>query len=238
MRRPWGPWLTDLLFPRTCAGCESALPLGTLSELCAACWRSIREPASARCDRCSLSLPFASAPCRDCLAHSPGFDRAFALGVYLATGTYLNPLARALRALKYQGRRGVAGSFAAAMAERFELPDGAPLVPVPLHPRRLRERGFNQAALLARALADASGHPADLRALARHRDTPSQTRLDATSRARNLDGAFMAHRRLDGRPVVLVDDVVTTGATASACAAALRAAGASLVVVAAVGRAP
>jgi ComF family protein len=191
-----------------------------------------------RCERCSLSLPFASAPCRDCLAHPPAFDRALALGVYLATATHLNPLARALRALKYQGRRLVARSLGTAMAERFVLPDGALLVPVPLHPRRLRERGFNQAALLASVLAHASGRPADLRALARRRDTPSQTRLDASSRTRNLQGAFVARTRLDGRPVVLVDDIVTTGATASACAAALRAAGAGLVVVAAVGRAP
>jgi ComF family protein len=158
--------------------------------------------------------------------------------VYLATPTHLNPLARALRALKYQGRRAVAHGFGRTMAERFTLPTTGLLVPVPLHRRRLRTRGYNQAALLAGALARTAGLPVDLGALVRRRDTPSQTHLDAGARARVLDGAFAVRRRLDDCCVLLVDDVITTGATASACAAALRAAGASTVVVLAVGRTP
>jgi ComF family protein len=106
---------------------------------------------------------------------------------------------------------------------------GAPavLVPVPLHPRRLRERGFNQSELLAHALGRRSGLVVAPDALVRRKETPPQTGLTASARRSNVSGAFAVRRRsqVAGRVVVLVDDVVTTGATARACAAALRAAG-------------
>jgi ComF family protein len=103
----------------------------------------------------------------------------------------------------------------------------AVLVPVPLHPRRLRERGFNQSELLAQALGRRSGLVVAPEALVRRKETPPQTGLTAAARRSNVSGAFTVRRRsrVAGRVVVLVDDVVTTGATARACAAALRAAG-------------
>jgi ComF family protein len=153
------------------------------------------------------------------------------------TGFSLGPYEGALRAviheLKFHGRRRVA----ARLAERIAASPGsaavltaeAVLVPVPLHPRRRRERGFNQSELLARALArrcPVVTVAAD--ALVRRKETPPQTGLTAAARRSNVAGAFAVRRRsrVDGRVVVVVDDVVTTGATARACARALREAGA------------
>jgi ComF family protein len=158
--------------------------------------------------------------------------------LYLAEGTQLNPLARAVRALKFRGHRAVAATLGEAMAR--VLPSGPHdlVVPVPLHVARLRERGYNQAVLLARALARTAGLHVMPSGLVRRRPTPAQADLDAVARRANVRGAFVAPARLAGAAVVLVDDVLTTGATADACARALRAAGARRVSVLTVGRTP
>jgi ComF family protein len=182
----------------------------------------------------------APAPCDRCRRHPPAFRSARAVALYLPAATGLNPLARAVQHLKYGGRRGVAETLGALLAERYPFADDALLVPVPLHHRRLRTRGFNQAVLLARALARRRHLALAPRALVRTRVTRAQPGLAATARRANLAGAF-AVRRADlvaGRHVVLVDDVLTSGATADACARALRAAGATAVDVYTVGRAP
>lgn len=126
------------------------------------------------------------------------------------------------------------------LAARYPFAPGALLVPVPLHPVRLRSRGFNQALLLARPLGRALGLPVAPRALRRIRRTQAQPGLGAAERRVNLAGAFVVCHpaTVSGRHVVLVDDVLTTGATANACAGALRAAGASRVDVYTAGRAP
>jgi ComF family protein len=118
-----------------------------------------------------------------------------------------------------------------APAVRVVLAEGCVLVPVPLHPRRLRARGFNQSELLARELARRAGRPLVCGALVRRADTPPQTGLPAARRRANLRDAFAVRRRgaVAGRTVVLVDDVLTTGSTARACARALRQAGVSEV---------
>lgn len=174
--------------------------------------------------------------CRWCRwrALQPGGD-----GAHVWLGSYAGPLGRAVRALKYRGAtrvsRWLGRSLARQVAEsgwRPELVCG-----VPLHPVRTRQRGYNQAALLACHLAAVLAVPcAD--ALARTRATPPQARLRRSQRAANVAGAFRAHPALvAGRRVLLVDDVLTTGATVRACRSALLAAGAREVRVAVVARA-
>ena len=137
--------------------------------------------------------------------------------------------------LKYRGRRRIAGRLAAELlaAPRIhELLEGdVVLVPVPLHPRKRRERGFNQSELVAAEIASRTGRPLAPRALVRRKDTAPQSDLSAAERRRNVAGAFAVRERarVVGRVVVLVDDVWTTGATARACARILREAGAAQV---------
>lgn len=195
-------------------------------------------PAGPLCDRCGVPVSPPLLTCPACAANPPAYDLARSIGLYLAERGELNPLARAVRALKFHGHRAVARSLGRTLAGLVRAPADAVVAPVPLHVGRLRERGYNQAALLARATAGVAGLALDLGALHRTRATPAQTALDAAARRSNLRGAFTAAPHVAGRTVVLVDDVLTTGATADACARALRAAGAARVFVVTVGRTP
>jgi ComF family protein len=153
-----------------------------------------------------------------------------------ATGAMAGPARLAIHQLKYRGRRRVAPALASLLAPL--VPDGPwTVVPVPLHRRRLRARGFNQAGLLARALARQRGWPY-LDALERTRETAPSPGLGRAERERNLSLVFRARRPLAGRRVLLVDDVLTSGATAAAARLALLAAGAAEVHVAVVARKP
>jgi ComF family protein len=156
----------------------------------------------------------------------------------IAAGAYRAPLDAAIHRFKYGARPDLSGPLARLML-RPELVAACadPLtlfVPVPLHRARLAERGYDQSALLARVLAAGTARRTRVRALRRVRWTEQQARLDGRARASNVANAFFVPPDLDlsGRPVVLVDDVVTTGATASACLTALSAAGARTVAVA------
>jgi len=234
----WAAFAVDLLLPRRCAACETPLAPGHPHALCTACWRSLPMPATALCARCGIPRPPSFTTCAACVARPPAFDVARAVGLYLAEGPQLNPLARAVRALKFRGHRAVADTLGQAMAR--VLPGGPHdlVVPVPLHVSRLRERGYNQAVLLARALARSTRIQLVPDGLVRRRSTPSQADLDAAARRTNVRAAFVASRRVAGAAVVLVDDVLTTGATADACARALRDGGAEHVSVLTVGRTP
>ena len=176
--------------------------------------------------------------CGGCRKRRPGFDYARAAARYEGTAR------EALHAFKFGGRRALAAPLAELMAgvARGGLPAGPPdlLVPVPLHPRRERERGFNQAALLARQIGRAWARPVREDVLVRAVATPSQTTLPAGARRANVRGAFRArrHEAIAGLHVVVVDDILTTGATASECARVLRRAGAATVGVLTVARVP
>ncbi len=146
-----------------------------------------------------------------------------------------DPLGTALRALKYARRRALATTLGEILADAlpFAADEHDRIAPVPLHRERLRERGFNQAALLARPLARRTGALLDLGLLLRTRPTPPQVGLGELERRRNLRGAFALRpgRDVRGLRVLLVDDVCTSGATADACARVLVEAGASAVDV-------
>jgi len=147
------------------------------------------------------------------------------------------PIADAVHALKYGGRAEAAGPLGRWLAGRTRVPEGAAVVWVPLGRRRRIERTYDQAMLLAVAFARATGRPLLRGVLHRSRETQPQTCLDRASRAGNVAGAFRAAPVLAGRTLVLVDDVVTTGATVEAASLALRSAGARQVVVVALARA-
>ena len=144
---------------------------------------------------------------------------------------YGGPAGGLVRNLKYRGVYRLAESMGRSMVSALETiqPTGADcVVPVPMHPKRLKERGFNHAEALAREVAGRAGLPLE-NALVRVRDTRQQARLSENERLKNMDGAFAVSRPVEGRRVLLLDDVCTTGATANACAGALRAGGVEAV---------
>lgn len=219
--------LLELVYPPRCAACGEPARREPFCELCAGAVDAV-PPGCARC-----GLPGPEALCGACRAAPPAFDAV------RAGGLFGGPLADAVHALKYGGRPALARPLGAWLAARAPVPEGALVVSVPLARGRRVERGYDQASLLADALARASGRRAARarRALRRVRETPPQVGRSREERARNVAGAFEATAAVAGRDVILVDDVVTTGATADAAAAALRRAGARSVVVVALARA-
>jgi predicted amidophosphoribosyltransferase len=199
--------------------------------VCAGCLVSLREPPWPRCPRCHFPRGTGRAPgtaCLECASWPAAVTQAIASAV-------LEPPADALvHALKYGGWPGLAGPLGARMARLCPVPVGTPVVPVPTTAARARQRGYNQAELLARAYAGALRAPV-VAALERGRGGPSQVSLAPDQRRRNVEGAFTvpadAARDLRGRDVALIDDVLTTGATAGAAAQALERAGAVGVTV-------
>ena len=157
----------------------------------------------------------------------------------IGASLYSGPVVEAVRRLKYRGRPDLARQLAAFAKERVsaELPSEAVLVPVPIHPRRLAERGYNQSALLTSCLAQELDAIAQPRALRRVRETEAQAGLGRSERLVNLRQAFEVWRLPTTRRVVLVDDVLTTGATAAACIEALGGAGVEVAAVVTVARA-
>jgi ComF family protein len=236
----------DALFPMECLVCTRPLRGAATHDgpLCAGCRDATPIPPAPLCERCGVPLAPAAPTttalhCAACVHAPPAFTRARGAGLY-EPGPAPSPLVAAVHALKYRGVRPVARSLAVLIAGRLALPPGALLVPVPLHPARLRERRFNQAVLIARELGRLTRLSIAPRALARRLPTSPQTQLARHARRRNLTDAFVAlqPQAIAGRRVVLIDDVVTTGATADACARVLLAAGASDVLVCAAGRTP
>ncbi|BDG09496.1 ComF family protein [Anaeromyxobacter paludicola] len=233
--RPRGPLaafgtaLLDLLYPPRCAACGDGVPTSA-APFCAVCAGAI-DPAPPGCPRCGQPGP--AEPCGACLLHPPAFleVRAGAL--------FGGPLADAVHRLKYRDRPALARPLGRWLAGRLALPPGAVLVSVPLGRERRLARGYDQAALLAAALARAAGDGARRLpgALRRTRETPPQVGRGRPERSRNVAGAFEAAPAVRGQDLFLVDDVVTTGATADACARALLAAGARSVRVVALARA-
>lgn len=209
----------DLLFPLRCAlcGCGGVL-------LCDGCAATLPPADGARCERCWMPVARATI-CRHCYRQPPAFESIRA--AFVMDG----PARRLAHELKYEGLTSLAEPMGALMAECSDVDDADVVMPVPLHRARVRSRGYNQAAELARHLAVALRAPYEPRAVRRVRDTaPLARTMHRDERRAIVGGAFAADAlRVDGRRVLLVDDVVTTGATLDACAGALRDAGASAV---------
>src|SRR5262245_52744780 len=154
----WLRILRDCVFPARCEACEAPLDIGHAASLCARCVGSIRPLCPPLCAVCGVPLyTTTTTRCAGCAARPPAFTAAHAAALYLPAPTGASALAGAVQALKYRRRRIVAQTLGALLAERYPYGQDALLVPVPLHPRRLRERGFNQALLLARVLGRRRG---------------------------------------------------------------------------------
>jgi len=224
----------DLVCPERCGGCPS---LVTSTHLfCGRCSAEVHRLAPPECPHCGCPAQ-SSAPCPACVATTPPIRSARAWASYhRAAGT--SPVARAIASFKYLGARRLGRRLALAMLPRVAHDDVSLVVPVPLHPQRLRSRGFNQSAVLARHLGRALGRRVALTSIVRVRDTPSQVALPPRGRATNVASAFAIRdpALVHGRAVLLVDDVWTSGATARAVAEVLRAAGAAAVDVLTIAR--
>jgi ComF family protein len=210
--------LADLFYPQRCVGCERC----SSDVLCLSCFEALPHLGGPVCERCGLPTAFATPVCEECKNVDFGFESARAPLKYEGVGKKI------VHALKYRGQRQIVGKLAAPLM--LGAISGGPfdaVVPVPLHRSRKRKRGFNQAELLARGVAGKiTATVSDTLEVVR--GTRDQVELSAAQRRANVAGAYRANRPLRGR-VLLIDDVFTTGATMSACAATLVNAGAQEV---------
>lgn len=226
--------LADHWLPRACALCDRTLaPLER--GFCTPCAADLPGARTPRCEACGIGQDGRFACCADCRTRPPPWDRTIVLA------DYAPPLDRLVVALKFQGELAAAGPLGGLLGQALRRA-GAPrvdaLVPVPLGPGRLAERGYDQAAAIARSAGRAAGLPVRGAWLARIRDTPAQSRLPLQAREGNLTGAFRAGPGVAGSRVALVDDVMTSGSTLREAARALRAAGAQMVINLVVARTP
>ncbi len=231
--RPMLRPLLDFALPPRCPACGEIV--SDPQAFCAPCWQSIDFIGDPQCITCGIELPAQAmgeeARCGACLAEPPPFDRARFVMHYGEVGRTL------AHRLKYARRVSLARVMAAQMRRLLALaPEtDALLVPVPLHRWRIWSRGFNQAALIAREIARTTGLPVETGLLRRKVNTPPLHSLGPRARRKAVKGAFAlskaARVRLSGKTVILIDDIWTTGATASACARMLKRGGAARVEI-------
>jgi len=207
-----------MLPAQPCALCGSMSRQGLW---CAACDASLPYHDMPHCPVCALPTPLGEI-CGHCLTKPPAFTRC------IAAFSYSFPLNKLIQAMKYQEQLALAEIFSEKLLQRIDharLPDF--IIPMPLHPAKLRRRGFNQASLVAARLSRALHIPLLSHNCHRLRDTPSQSALPWKERSKNVRGAFLCDKDLSDKHVALVDDVLTTGASLNALADAVRKRGAS-----------
>ncbi len=233
-------WALNTLVPADCISCGTPLHTDPVPFLCRPCWQRIRPLHGPACPRCGRPFPSSIALlhspdhlCGDCRRHRPAFTRAW------SAYPYEPPLREAIRLFKYRRKVALAGALGQLWQSACpNLPDIDLIMPVPLHASRLREREFNQALLLADRLNRRFQLPLSHDNLVRVRETQPQTELTRRARRQNLRRAFgiQRPREIDGKRILLIDDVMTTGTTVNECAKALRRAGAGDVFVATLAR--
>jgi ComF family protein len=236
-------YLVNFFYPPRCAGCDRRLSISAGWRLCDGCRAKVERLPEPLCAVCGVPLETVSDSgwCGRCAESPPHFSRARAVARYRAgSGEEEQMLPSLIRRHKY----GLDQSLGRALAEcldplPFEAGEHDLIMPVPLHLARLRWRGFNQAALLGSAIAPRLGRPLNTDTLVRVRETAPQTGQHMGERRSNIHNAFAVRRpaAVANRSVLLIDDVITTGATADECARTLLAAGARRVEILALARA-
>jgi len=230
----------NLFFPHRCLMCGGKSSDRDTDGICSACLSQIVYISPPICNRCGFPfLPQGGSNhfCQECLVSPPFF------GIARSLSKYEGEFKEAITRFKYKEKVTLGEKLGQLMAE-VTYPDLSMdaydlLIPVPLHPKRLRERGFNQAVLLAQQVSRRHRIPVDLFSLRRHRITESQVNLGLSERRRNVRGAFTFNivKKLKDKSVLLIDDVYTSGATVNECARVLRKAGAVQVDVLTLARA-
>ncbi len=233
--------LIDVLLPPRCFDCGAGV--AEQGDLCGDCWSALNFISAPQCALCGYPFEYTRADhdhgeglCGGCLRRRPVFDIA------RAALRYDDASRRLILGFKYRDCTAGTRAFArwlGRLASQQDLEE-ALIMPVPLHPRRLWLRRYNQSALIAAAMGRETGIAVNLLDLVRHRDTPSQGGLNARQRFRNVRAAFSLRKRpgeiVAGRHILLIDDVMTTGATAEACARVLKRAAAASVNLLALAR--
>ena len=214
----------DLLFPRRCPVCDGiVMPKGRL--ICRECLRQLSPVKGPVCKKCGKEVMTAEIEyCFDCEKHKRTFEYGLALFNYEETAR------KSMAKIKYKNKREYLDFYGKAVAARYETlilrMDAQALVPVPVHPARRKERGFNQAELLARRIGECLSIPVMPQLLLRNKNTMPQKGLDPSGRLKNLEEAFKAGKEMNGvKGVILVDDIYTTGSTIEACTRVLKKAG-------------
>jgi ComF family protein len=227
MRTPIGTGslnrIADWLFGGTCYLCRGACGAGLL---CAACAADLPRLPRPRCARCALPCA-AETLCGRCLGETPAYDATVAVFEYGFPADVL------VQGLKFRGELALAPLLADELAREVAAIGGQSadlVIPVPLHPARLAQRGYNQSMEIARGVAGRLQVPLEAGICARIRDTPAQIDLPFDDRRSNMRGAFSCRRTLDSMRVAVIDDVMTTGATLNEIAVTLKKSGASSVV--------
>ena len=226
--------ITDFIFPPRCLGCAEILQQLSSQAFCPACKEKIRFITGSLCPICGMAFfdsPAGYHLCGNCLESKPYFSLA------RAVASYETLILDAIHQFKYGRNISTGAALASFMAEfsfpDFDFTDYSLIIPVPLHIRRLRDRSFNQALILAKAIEKKYQIPVNFSLLKRRKFTLTQTGLDKKEREKNIKGAFTVtdNAKIEGKNIILVDDVYTTGATINQCAKTLIKAGASKVAV-------
>ena len=217
-----GKWLAQ--------DCLLCAAVSTNDILCDACADDLPRLQKPGCPRCALPTPNGEI-CGRCLSKSPYYDTTF------AAYRYDFPIDRLVQSFKYGHRLALGAYFGRQLAALTDNPGADLIIPLPLHPERLRERGFNQALELARPVGAAWRLPIDATSCHRTRNTPAQANLAWRERVKNIRGAFHCSADFTGKRVVLIDDVMTTGASLDECARTLKLHGATAVIALVVARA-
>ena len=222
--------ILNYIFPVKCVICGSVVPERRYTAACCACWRALASITPPFCPQCGVPAPAIEGPCGRCRTGENIFD-------FARSAVFFNETARELvHHLKYGGRVSLAQPIGRILEKTISEHgfSASVVIPVPLHRKRERERGFNQAQLIAKALS----LPVDTNIVRRCKNTVTQTGLSRSERSRNLAGAFEVFGNVKGENVLVMDDVLTTGATMNEIAKVLKKAGAHRVEVVTFARVP